>query len=280
MENNELTHHGILGMKWGVRRTPAQLGHKTGSSTKNKLRSINEKTNDQIKKIKAQSKAEAKIAKAQRKADDKIAKAESKYLKKHEDPKPEKKSIKDMTDDEIRAKINRLRLEEELKRLSPEPVSRGKKFLESLSNDVIKPSAKAAGKALLTKALTKFGSKFIDKAAVKDIEKELSSAKKDAEKEIKKAKDKESNQKDKENKADKPKNKEDKKSKEKAQSVYGEVIGEGTSSKNRSTPFDRDYTDFVDVDYWSDIPVSSPSTSLVVSRGRNYIDDRYLIERR
>ena len=26
--NNELYHHGVKGMKWGVRRSPEQLNHK------------------------------------------------------------------------------------------------------------------------------------------------------------------------------------------------------------------------------------------------------------
>lgn len=32
--DKELYHHGVKGMKWGIRRTDAQLGHKTKSSSK------------------------------------------------------------------------------------------------------------------------------------------------------------------------------------------------------------------------------------------------------
>lgn len=31
-QNYYLMHHGVKGMKWGVRRTPEQLGHRTNRS--------------------------------------------------------------------------------------------------------------------------------------------------------------------------------------------------------------------------------------------------------
>ena len=49
----EIYHYGVKGMKWGVRRTPAQLGHKkTGSKTKEKAEKKKiDKPNKSVKEI-------------------------------------------------------------------------------------------------------------------------------------------------------------------------------------------------------------------------------------
>lgn len=160
MENFELYHHGIKGMHWGIRRTKEQLGYKT--NTKKRVRSINDETNELVKRIKTQGKAASKIAKAEERAAARIAKAEAKYLpKKKSDAENKSKSISEMSDDEIRAKINRIRLENELKSLSPQQVSKGQKFVESLAKNVIAPAARESGKKLLTDFLNKKGAELL-----------------------------------------------------------------------------------------------------------------------
>ena len=82
---DELYHYGIKGMKWGIRRTPAQLGHKTGSK----------KSGEGLAK-KLGNKAAATIK-------NKRAASKEKKLR--------KKKISEMTDDELRQRISRLEME-------------------------------------------------------------------------------------------------------------------------------------------------------------------------
>ena len=50
MNDKVLYHYGVKGMKWGVRRTQAQLGHKTSSTKKKKTDKVDkaEKVNNVI----------------------------------------------------------------------------------------------------------------------------------------------------------------------------------------------------------------------------------------
>lgn len=103
MDNSVLTHHGIKGMRWGVRRTPAQLGHVTANRRPAKKAS-------ESSRLPAKASAVSTEAKA-----------------------APKKTFREMSDEELREAISRLELEKKYKDLSKpaeQPkVNRGKKFV-------------------------------------------------------------------------------------------------------------------------------------------------------
>lgn len=113
MGETEFYHHGVKGMKWGVRRTPAQLGHKTGTKKKTSKKQTSSK------------------------------------------PKSKAKSISEMSDQEIRDRINRLRLENDLKSLSPQKISRGRSVVNTIAKDMALPAAKEIGQQLIKSGMAK-----------------------------------------------------------------------------------------------------------------------------
>lgn len=99
MANTELTHHGIKGMHWGVRRTPEQLerdrGHiNAASSIVNEAKKIN----NSVSNIRSNTK---------------------------------KKDVSKMTDQELRDKVNRLNLEQQYSQLSGNRISKGQQYVRN-----------------------------------------------------------------------------------------------------------------------------------------------------
>lgn len=47
---NELKHYGILGMRWGVRRTPEQLGHKREKKEDFRRKDPKKMTDDELRR--------------------------------------------------------------------------------------------------------------------------------------------------------------------------------------------------------------------------------------
>ena len=98
--NNELTHHGVKGQKWGVRRTPAQLGHR-GKKSKDP-----EETPEQKK---------ARVLKSK----------SAKELYKNADL---------FSDKELRDAYNRIQLERDIQRAAGNELTRGERFVNKSIN--------------------------------------------------------------------------------------------------------------------------------------------------
>lgn len=99
MENVALQHHGIKGMKWGVRRTPEQLSRtKSHIDTASGMVKEAKNINNSVSNIRSTAK---------------------------------KKDLSKMTDQELRERINRMDLEQRFSQLSSNKVSKGENYVRN-----------------------------------------------------------------------------------------------------------------------------------------------------
>lgn len=132
MENNSLTHYGILGMKWGVRRYQNKDGSYTSAGKKRKQKEdIHED-----------------------------------YTKAHS-----RKSVKSMSNAELKARNNRLQMEQQYANLTKK-TSRGKKVVQGF----IKGAGLLSGAMAAYGTYKKYGNQAIDEIGdfiMRDLEKGL-----------------------------------------------------------------------------------------------------------
>lgn len=150
METDVLAHHGIKGMKWYQRR----YQNKDGSLTPQGKIRYGKSGKELLKENTANMKKTWNSASPA--VRDKSIKFAAKTISKSIEigkRAAQQKSVSEMSDQELRAAIDRKRLEIEYARLNPQQVSRGQKFAKVVMNDVVVPAAKNVGKAYLEKQM-------------------------------------------------------------------------------------------------------------------------------
>lgn len=165
MANNELQHHGVKGMRWGIRRYQNSDGSLTSEGKKrysagDVVNAIKERRKSKLRK---KNLKKARAARAEKQA---AAEQRAKDLK------AGKIRIKDMTDDEIRARTARLQMEKTLKDLENERAnaakSKAKRFINKFADSTLDKVADNVMADLVAQSLKAVAADAINKNAFKD----------------------------------------------------------------------------------------------------------------
>lgn len=161
--NNELYHHGIKGMKWGVRRYQNSDGSLTPAGKKRYDRDVKE---NEAKKKENRIKIDGPDAKRWVKEDivrskklvDTTGEVVSKTYKSIDSKKKKQPmDLSKMTDQQLRDRINRANLEKQyVDMFAPEQISRGREYAKKtleIGGNVIAATSTALGIALAIKEL-------------------------------------------------------------------------------------------------------------------------------
>lgn len=134
MENNELQHWGIPGMKWGVRRFQNKDGSLTSAGKKRVSRKVQKQREEALKKARDAREAKKKM---EEKKEQLIRSGDAKSILKN-------KQL--FTNAELQKAIDRLDLEQKISAVSDKRVSRGRNVVY----DILEKSSKNIGSQTMT----------------------------------------------------------------------------------------------------------------------------------
>ena len=157
-------HHGVKGMKWGIRRYQNRNGSLTSAGKKRYSGSSKGSQKSTVgSKISSATKSVARKLSGKNKK--KVETDQEKQTRTETSGKSKKRSISDMSDAELRSRINRLQMEKQYQQLLKDgandrnpQVNQGRSFLKEVGsrtvNNVLIPVAEDIGKQIVRSYLS------------------------------------------------------------------------------------------------------------------------------